>query len=163
MTVAPAARAPRADEPLRLDRVVCAVDFSEPSLRALEYALSIAQESRSRLTVLHVLEGLHGVELPAHLHFNVGDLRRQGEREARERLERLWPAGVDDWGRPEARVAAGKSYQAILHAATETGAELIVLGAHSRRLVDLGWFGSTTDHVVREASCPVLVARGRWQ
>ncbi len=38
-------------------------------------------------------------------------------------------------------------------------ADLIVLGVHGRPAVDLMFFGSTTNQVVRHAACPVLTVR----
>jgi nucleotide-binding universal stress UspA family protein len=37
--------------------ILCPVDFSGESLRGLEYALSLAQESDAEIIVLHVLDG----------------------------------------------------------------------------------------------------------
>jgi nucleotide-binding universal stress UspA family protein len=36
--------------------LLCAIDFSESSIAALRFALSLAQESDAALTMLHVLE-----------------------------------------------------------------------------------------------------------
>ena len=49
---------PRAQSTSRLTfrRLLCAIDFSESSMAALRFALSLAQESEARLTMLHVLE-----------------------------------------------------------------------------------------------------------
>jgi nucleotide-binding universal stress UspA family protein len=45
-------------------------------------------------------------------------------------------------------------------AAASEHAELIVLGTHGRRGVNRSIFGSVSDHVVRNAPCPVVVVRG---
>jgi nucleotide-binding universal stress UspA family protein len=42
--------------PVKPDTIVCAVDFSCPSKRALEYAVFLASKSRARLSVIHALE-----------------------------------------------------------------------------------------------------------
>ena len=49
---------PRAQATSRLPfrRVLCAIDFSDSSLAALQFALSLVQESGAALTLLHVLE-----------------------------------------------------------------------------------------------------------
>ena len=44
-------------------------------------------------------------------------------------------------------------------AVAEGHADLIVKGVHGRNVVDLALFGSTTNQVVRGASCPVLTVR----
>jgi nucleotide-binding universal stress UspA family protein len=43
--------------------------------------------------------------------------------------------------------------------AAETGADLLVLGVHGRNPIDRALFGSTTDQVVRRATCAVLTVR----
>jgi nucleotide-binding universal stress UspA family protein len=42
---------------------------------------------------------------------------------------------------------------------TEDQADLIVLGVHGRRAIDILLLGSTTNQVVRHATCPVLTLR----
>ena len=42
--------------PVVYNRILCPVDFSESSLHALKYAISMAKEADGRLTVLHVVE-----------------------------------------------------------------------------------------------------------
>ncbi|HEV8201031.1 MAG TPA: universal stress protein [Candidatus Polarisedimenticolia bacterium] len=56
-------------------------------------------------------------------------------------------------------VARGRAWRAILQAAEERDAQLIVLGVHGRNPIDVTLFGSTTQHVVRAAQCPVMVTR----
>ena len=47
----------------------------------------------------------------------------------------------------------------ILRIAAEQQTDLIVVGIQGRGAADLMFFGSTTNHVVREATCPVLTVR----
>jgi nucleotide-binding universal stress UspA family protein len=57
------------------------------------------------------------------------------------------------------RLGDGKAYREILDVATEGPADLIVIGVHGRNPLDLMLFGSTTNQVVRRATCPVLTLR----
>jgi nucleotide-binding universal stress UspA family protein len=141
------------------ESVVCPVDFSEDSLRALEYALSLAQEAYGRLTILHALEQFPAEEEPVLAPFDLGSYHKAVERAVRGRLAEILPRGAPDWCRPEHVVARGKAWRAILDAAETRTADLIVMGVHGRNAVDLALFGSTTHHVVRAARCPVLVVR----
>ena len=75
------------------------------------------------------------------------------------KLEGLVPESIRDWCRPTTRVAHGKAYREILGTATEDSADLIVMGVHGRNALDLMLFGSTTNQVVRRATCPVLSVR----
>jgi nucleotide-binding universal stress UspA family protein len=56
-------------------------------------------------------------------------------------------------------VTMGKAYREILRVAAWEKADLIVLGVQGRSSADLLLFGSTTQHVVRQAECPVLTIR----
>ena len=62
-------------------------------------------------------------------------------------------------GRDDA-LAYGKPYEKILATAESEGTDLIVMGVHGRNVVDVLLFGSTTNQVVRRASCPVLTMKG---
>jgi len=56
-------------------------------------------------------------------------------------------------------VAMGKAWKEILRVSAEEVADVIVLGVQGRSTADLFLFGSTTQHVVRQAACPVLTIR----
>jgi nucleotide-binding universal stress UspA family protein len=56
-------------------------------------------------------------------------------------------------------VRHGKAYVEILRVAAENHTDLIVLGVHGRRVIDVLLLGSTTNQVVRHATCPVLTLR----
>ena len=149
----------RATSTLPFKRLLCPVDFSGPSLAALRFAFSLAQESEAELTILHVLEWPLEDEPLATRSFTVPEYGRYREEEATTRLEALVPDEVRDWCRPIARLGHGKAYREILGIATEDSADLIVMGVHGRNALDLMLFGSTTNQVVRRATCPVLTLR----
>lgn len=146
--------------------ILCVVDFSETSLKALATALSLAQEADAELTVVHVLEwpapATPGVTTPATPELGasgVFDLERYRavlEADAGERLKALLPAGVQEWCTPETRVLHGKPWAEILAAASARHADLIVLGVRGRNPIDLMLFGLTANQTVRRATCPVL-------
>jgi nucleotide-binding universal stress UspA family protein len=147
-------------------RVLCAVDFSAWSLRALELARSLAQESGAALTIMSVIEWPWEeppapvfADLPAEQAAALADYRRYVETGAMERLNSLVDASAGTGVPVEPRISHGKSHVEILRAATDIGADLIVMGVHGRKAIDLRVFGSTTNQVVRQASCPVLTLR----
>ncbi len=159
---------PRAQATSRLPfkRLLCAVDFSDWSLKALELAISLAQESGAALTLLHVLEWpWHEPpppafeELPRAQSAALIEYRRYLEATAMSRLAALVPADVRERSTVTPRVAHGKPYVETLRMATLDGADLIVVGVHGRNALDLIVFGSTTNNIVRHATCPVLTVR----
>lgn len=153
--------------PVLFKQILCPVDFSECSMQALQYATSLAQEADARLVVMHVLS--HELDAAPEAYesilmddrVSVGDLRRRREEEAWRRLKEAVPESVSAYCRVETMIASGKPGREILRVAAEQQTELIVLGVQGRGAVDLLFFGSTTNHIVREAKCPVLTLRRR--
>ena len=56
-------------------------------------------------------------------------------------------------------VTLGRAYKEILRMAAEQSADMIVMGTRGHGPVGRMLFGSTSHHVVRAASCPVLTIR----
>lgn len=150
---------PRTTSKLPFKRLLCPVDFSEPSLAALELALSLAQEGSADLTILHVFERSADEEPLANRPIVAPEYLREVETEFTARLHALVPRNVGGSCRPQARTSHGKPYREILGIATEDRADLIVMGVHGRNALDLMLFGSTTNQIVRRATCPVLTLR----
>ena len=136
-------------------RILCAVDFSPCSNSAVSYALSLAEESGGAVTFLHVVEGFDEEPLSS-AHFNVPEYRRHLQLAAEEKLQALVPDDTRSWCDCKTVVRSGKAYREILATAKTLDADLIILGVRGRNAVDLALFGSTTNHVVRGADCPVL-------
>ena len=152
----PRLASPEAAQAVTFKTIVCAVDFSPASTRAFDYALSLAQEVGGRLVLVHALEWF--AENPPHLteHFNVPEFRLILEQDARKQLEELVPEVARTWCTAEMIVAHGKASREVLRIAAERNADLIVLGVQGRGTIDVTLFGSTAQHVVRGATCPVL-------
>ena len=138
---------------LAMKEILYATDFSPESLAALPYAVSLAQEHQSNLTLLHVAGKPE-----------VGDLvhEEQYAESTLRRLRALVPAGADLWCEPKCRVEQGVEAEKIMEVAIALGADLIVLGVRSPE----GGIGATTHlfrsiahRVVALAQCPVLIVR----
>ena len=144
-------------------RILCPVDFSDSSLHALKYAISMAQEADGELTVLHVVA--HEFENAADLASLVSDAGgtvasfvKQREEALRRRLQEA-VAGATEFCSVKSLMTHGKPWREVLRIAAERQSDLIVIGVQGRGAADLLFFGSTTQHVVRDASCPVLTLR----
>jgi nucleotide-binding universal stress UspA family protein len=149
-----------APTPVLFKTILCPLDFSESSTRALAYALSLVKESDARLILLHVLESVVDPHaLGAAAHFSVPEYHRLLAHDALHRLQTALPEDARVWCEPEAQLVTGKAYREILRVARESSTDLIVMGVHGRGAVDLMLFGSTAHHVVRSATCPVLTLR----
>ena len=139
-------------------QLLCPVDFSDSSLAALRFAFSIAEEADAKLTLLHVFEWPSDDDLMVQ-RFDVPEFRRLVDDDMRGRLDALVTEDVRVWCKPSTKLAYGKAYEEILDVAGREATDLIVIGVHGRNPLDLALFGSTTNHVVRRAPCPVLTLK----
>jgi nucleotide-binding universal stress UspA family protein len=150
--------------PVLFKRILCAVDFSDCSMHALNYAMSLAQEADAHLTVMHVIELPPDVPREAHQTMLAGprSLREYiglAEEDRRARLKDAVPDAVRAYCTVDTILATGKPYREVLRVAGDQNADLLVMGVHGRGAVDRLLFGSTAQHLVRQASCPVLTLR----
>jgi nucleotide-binding universal stress UspA family protein len=149
LSIGPSARRGEADFE-NWKHILFATDFSEGSLRALPYALSIAEENQAELTLAHLVS-----LVPLQHQDNV-------EEQARKRLQALLPPDATDWCTPEFVVRFEFPSDGILRLAEERGADLIVMGVHKsnapRATAHMPW--AIAYEVVCHAHCPVLTVRG---
>jgi nucleotide-binding universal stress UspA family protein len=160
LIVPPRAHDAASDAEVQFRRILCPTDFSESSLGAFEHAIGVAEETDAHLTLLHVVELLAAVgQEPSFADDQFARLREATIADARRRLSNFIPDDARAYCTIDAVVAEGRAYKQILCQAKEEQADLIVMGVHGRGVIDLLLFGSTTHHVVRAATCPVLVVR----
>lgn len=79
----------------------------------------------------------------------------------RERLRAVVPESARACCTIETTVATGTPYREILRVAAEQQSDVVVIGIHGRGASNPFFFGSSAQHVVREATCPVLTLRRR--
>ena len=140
-------------------RILCAVDLTAASEQTLDMALSLAGENDARITLLHVVESLPAAT-GGRLYLavpEIGPLRRHLVEQTTQRLREAVPEKARDFCDVGERVETGTAWRQILRVAEEVDADLIVMGEHSRGVLGRAFFGATSGHVVRQASCPVLV------
>ena len=137
-----------------LQKILVATDFSIDSELALQLALTFAQEYQAELHMLHAL--------PVALTAAALDLPPELESDF-QRAARLLKQSVPDeaylWCNVFQAVKSGPPYREILSYAEENEIDLICLGARGAGFAMRALFGSNTDRVLRQAPCPVLIAR----
>jgi nucleotide-binding universal stress UspA family protein len=158
LTVAP--RTPDAVPmgPVSFARILCGVDFSECSLTALRYATALASQAGAHLEVLSVVQLIPMYETTGAVPLYYPGLLDDLKADIQRRLDAEITTIAGDM-KVERFVTAGSPHREIVRVAAERNAELIVLGAFSHGVIDHLFFGSTTNHVVRRAGCPVLTVR----
>jgi nucleotide-binding universal stress UspA family protein len=125
-----------------LNRILYATDFGVESLAAAPYAISLAQEHRAQLILLHSIESEGDV--PAMF----------------DTLRQLVPFGTELRCEPDRVVEHGAPAGKILEVAVGHGADLIVLGIHGNKgLIQKHLTRSGVFRIVAQAKCPVLIVR----
>ncbi|MFZ0461245.1 MAG: universal stress protein [Candidatus Acidiferrales bacterium] len=135
-------------------KILFPTDFSQESLAAAPYALSLSQEYQAYLTLMHVVEELRTGEL-----VHPAELVPSSER----LLHNIVPAEAELWCVPNYVVECGPVDKKILEVAASQRTDLIVLGVRQAT----GFQGAaahlptaTAHSVVSRAECPVLTVRG---
>jgi len=135
-------RTARADA---IHQVLCPVDYTPSSQKALEHAATLTASTGAELTVAHIDE--------APLDKNAQDSLRE----------------LCDWIPPAVRahcaveevVKQGDAAEQIVAEAEKSHADLLVLGQQPRNRLGTVLLGSTTELVIRTAPCPVLSVMGK--
>jgi nucleotide-binding universal stress UspA family protein len=140
-------------------KIVCAIDFSEHSLQALKFAVSVARHGGGAVTIVHVVEVADEPEVGVEADTPVAKVRRQRMETARYSLTQLAGEQASGGCSLETVVRLGKAHREILDVAARSDADLVVMGVRGRGAIDLTLFGSTTNQVVRLARCAVLTVR----
>jgi nucleotide-binding universal stress UspA family protein len=128
-----------------LSRILVCTDFSENSNRALDYAISVAEEYDGELTLLHVVED---VPSPARKEEVIGT--------STEQLDKLIPAEKRKTLKVRTAVRIGKPYQRIVEYAEQSQIDIVTMGVRGAGALDRAVFGSTTYRVIQLGPCPVL-------
>ena len=142
-----------------IERILCPVDFSPDSRRALDYALSLSERFGAKVTVLHVVANTPLVDVIPSV--GVGGIQpmilSDTDRQAvLAHLEAFVPSAAANTVALQVEDAPDVRAE-ILAQALEGKADLIVLGSHGRSGVEHLLLGSTTERVLRKARCAVLV------
>ena len=131
-----------------LHSILFPTDFSPASLAALPYAISLAQENRARLYLLHVMASAENGPITASF---------------LDRLRDLVPPEKNLWCAPKAFVESGNPADVILAQAEEMEVDLIVLGTKTRPTIlpDRPLPMATAYKIASQALCPVLTVHAR--
>jgi nucleotide-binding universal stress UspA family protein len=139
-----------------LKSVLVAYDYSDHSELALKLGLSIAQEYQAELHLVHVLPPF-SLDEPEISWYPLG---KEGVyHKAARRLQKVVPDEAHLWCKIKNVVCEGQPYREIIRYAEQNEIDLVCLGAHGAGFGLMTLFGSNVDRVLRQATCPVLVAR----
>ena len=133
-----------------------ATDLSSRAARAFERALLLAESHKASMVLLHVVDE----DLPEAI--VEAELRQARDYLTDSHSPRAAALGVV----LEIRAIAGAAHEAIPETARSRAADLVVLGAHRRRLLRDIFVGTTAERVIRSGTSPGLMVnrtpKGRY-
>jgi nucleotide-binding universal stress UspA family protein len=143
-----------------LKKILVPIDFSDCSKKALLYAVSFARQFQAELVLLYVVPITYSysefgeapvVDFPQL----ESDLKDKGKKD----LAALGEKVLGEETPYKTVVRSGRPVTEILTAITELEVDLVILSTHGYTGSKHVFIGSTSENVVRRASCPVLVVR----
>jgi nucleotide-binding universal stress UspA family protein len=147
---------------LPVKNILCPTDFSDPSYEALKAADELAAHFGATLHIINVVPLVPIVEAPIGVEsasFNVASYQQELEGQAQKSLKNMAEQKITGGVTAVTEVLIGNAAGEVIRYAGEKGVDLIVIATHGlsgwRRFIS----GSTTEQIVRQASCPVLTIR----
>lgn len=143
--------------PARGRRLLVPIDFSDESLKALDYAMKRARETGAALILLHVLPPM-GVARPYEA-ARLRALKLEARRDVKRRLVSLVQERASAEVPMKAWLLEGMADEKIVEAAQRTHSDTIIMGSVGRKGIRRLLLGSVAEAVVRQANVPVTIVR----
>ncbi|MDX1763881.1 MAG: universal stress protein [bacterium] len=139
-------------------KVLIAIDFSQSSKQALQYASQFFHGCGVEFHVAHIVADpfIEGSYIP---HLSVDKMEKTTEEYAQEALSKFIPGKFMDTESVTTVVLRGDPYAEIVNYAAEHKVEMIVIGSHGSSPIENMLIGSVADKVIRMSSVPVLVVK----
>lgn len=142
-----------------VSRILAPTDFSELATHALHYAGELAKRTGSELVVLYADPFLPPPHFTSAQIDSIASSLAAQKKNAGVELDRYTAEHVSRDVRHRTMIVEGHPVSAIVQAAEELDASVIVMGTHGRSGLNRLMMGSVTERVLRESSHPLLTVR----
>lgn len=136
----------------REKKILVPVDFTPSSEAAIKVAKSFAAMHKAEMVLLHAVEP----PAPIAEFFAEGDLMAKKRSFSESMLDKMVAQHSSNDLNVSKMILEAKPYKAILEAAENIKAEMIVMGTWGSHAIESGMIGSNVNKVVRSADIPVL-------
>ena len=145
-----------------LKKIMCPVDFSEHSFKALKIAREMAEKFSAELYIPHIILPVPLVPTPPHpVSFDVATYRENLKENSQKTLQKIIEEKTSDSIQTFAIVEQGDPAHEIMKIVKEKKIDLIVISTHGHSGLHHLIFGSVAEKIIRHTSCPVLTIRIR--
>lgn len=141
-----------------IKKIICAVDLAGFTPVVAEYAVMFAKNTGAELVVIYVAPSLTQYAAfevqPKALESFIEDISGEASKNMQDVIAKYF-CGV----KAEGKVVVGYPADEIIKTAENENADMIIMGTHAHKGLQLIMFGSVADKVVKNASVPVLTIR----
>ena len=139
--------------------ILVPTDFSDFSDKALRKAVDIAEQNKSKIYLLHVVDKVVQCAVDYCIDYSlVEQIEQQSMKYAEERLKKEAAAISAKDIQIVFDVKKGDTYETVLKEQQDKAIDLIVIASHGKTGL-IHHLGSIADKVVRGAKCPVLLVK----
>jgi universal stress protein A len=140
----------------KIHTILCPVDFSDASRKAVQYAKEFAQSMGASLYLLNVVEPR---PMAVDISLNYVPLEADLEKASLEDLELIQQDLIRAGFKVECGVEIGNPADVILDKIDEFNINLVIMGSHGKKGLSRLIMGSVAETIVRKANCPVLIVK----
>ena len=144
---------------IKIKNILVPTDFSKRFTHTLNYAVEIAKSMKSVLHIIHVIEPIVFSSDIVVTNLGLDELPNELEILAKKDFEKITGSLIKKDVKYLTKVLHGTASEEILEYAGKNHIDLICIATHGRGNFENLLFGSTTEKVLRKASCPVLSVR----
>ena len=147
----------RSNEETKLTNILCPVDFSDPSRRALKNAIILSKKFKANLRILGVYKPFVSTSLRLKVDTKEENAYRLGliEKEMKQFVNEFDLDGINH----VIDIQAGVAHENILNTIKEYGHDLLVMGTNGRSGLNRIIMGSVTEKVTREMPCSFVTTK----
>ncbi len=140
----------------KIQVILCPVDFSDASRKAVQYAREFAAGMGASVHLLNVVEPR---PMAVDITLNYVPLEEDLEKAAAADLKVILQEFLQSGLKAECSVEFGNPSDVILEKAGELDVNFVIMGSHGKKGLSRFIMGSVAETVVRKANCPVLIVK----
>lgn len=141
----------------QVKKILFPIDLSEKFETLLPWVSTFVNTFDATLYVLFVTQDLKGFSFIPHA--NLDNLQQEAVKAAETKMAGVKQEFLQGFKKVETKVMLGSPAEKILEFAKKEGMDLIIMGTHGRKGLEVRIFGSVCQKVSREAEIPVLTVR----
>ncbi len=143
-------------ETSKIKKVLIAIDYDKTAEIVAEAGYAMAKAMNAEITLLHVLyeRPNYYIESPAVYEYQIGyieNLKVSLQNFLNETKKHLGDVSIDTM------IKDGEIAETILYTAKEIGADIIVIGAHSRNWFDNIIMGNDAKAILKRTTIPLFI------